>query len=195
MYQKHDKETVLKKGLSLFCNNGYNSVGINEICTKTGMTKGAFYHAFKSKEAFLLETLLLYGTTNVLRIRTKLQFNNNETPLERLEAFYIDMFMAQPKNNFMGCYINNMMSELGATNEIIGQATTIEFDNFIKVIEPTVHEAQISGELTKQMNAKEIAELLHSTFYGLLTRVKSSKNQNQSIHTMKLAFKSLKTNK
>ena len=46
---KHDKENVLKIGLGMFCNKGYNSLGIDEICKVTGMTKGAFYNAFKSK--------------------------------------------------------------------------------------------------------------------------------------------------
>lgn len=192
---KHDKEVVLKTGLGLFCNKGYNSLGIDEICKVTGMTKGAFYNAFKSKEQFLIEAILLYAKNNVNRIKTQLKPSKTQTAYERLLQFYVDMLDIQPKVSFMGCFINNIMSELGAANEKVGLASTKAFDEFIDAIEPTVKEAQQNNEFNSEWNARQIAELLHSTFYGALTRAKSSKDHLQSINTMKLLFKNLKINK
>jgi TetR/AcrR family transcriptional repressor of nem operon len=48
MYQKHDKEIVIEKGLGLFCSKGYNNLGIDEICKSTVINNGVFYNAFKS---------------------------------------------------------------------------------------------------------------------------------------------------
>lgn len=45
-------------------NNGINSIDINEICREAGLTKGAFYHHFHSKQHLLLE-LLNRWITNV----------------------------------------------------------------------------------------------------------------------------------
>jgi TetR/AcrR family transcriptional repressor of nem operon len=189
---KHDKEVVLKTGLGLFCNKGYNNLGIDEICKVTGMTKGAFYNAFKSKEQFLIEAILLYAKNNINRIKTQLKPNNKQSAYERLLQFYINMLEVQPKVNFAGCFINNIMSELGAANENVGLTSTKAFDEFIDAIEPTVKEAQENNELQADLNAREITELFHSTFYGALTRAKSSKNNQQSINTMQLLFKNLK---
>ncbi len=192
---KHDKEAVLKTGLGMFCNKGYNSLGIDEICKVTGMTKGAFYNAFKSKEQFLIEAILLYAKNNVNRIKTQLETNTEQSAYERLLQFYITMLEVQPKVNFMGCFINNIMSELGSANEKVGLASTQAFDEFIDAIEPTVKEAQQDNELNSEWNARQITELIHSTFYGSLTRAKSSKDYQQSISTIKLLFNNLKTNK
>jgi TetR/AcrR family transcriptional repressor of nem operon len=192
---KHDKENVLKIGLSLFCNKGYFSLGIDEICKVTGMTKGAFYNAFKSKEQFLIEAILLYAKNNVNRIKTQLKSNTDKSAYERLFQFYINMLEVQPKVNFMGCFINNIMSELGAANDKVGLASTQSFDEFIDAIEPTVKEAQQNNELSSEWNSRQITELFHSTFYGSLTRAKSSRDNQQSINTMKLLFNNLKTNK
>jgi len=192
---KHNKEAVLKTGLGMFCNKGYNSLGIDELCKVTGMTKGAFYNAFKSKEAFLIEAILLYAKNNVVRIKTQLKTNTKESAYERLLQFYITMLEVQPKVNFMGCFINNIMSELGSANEKVGLASSQAFDEFIDAIEPTVKEAQQNNELNSEWNARQITELIHSTFYGSLTRAKSSKDYQQSINTMKLLFNNLKTNK
>lgn len=195
MNVKHDREKVLKTGLGMFCNKGYNSLGIDEICKVTGMTKGAFYNAFKSKEHFLIEAILLYTKNNVTRIKTQLNTNNEQSAYERLLQFYITMLEVQPNVNFMGCFINNIMSELGSANEKIGLTSTQAFDEFIDVIEPTVKEAQLNNEINSEWDTKQITELIHSTFYGSLTRAKSSKDYQQSINTMKLLFNNLKTNK
>jgi TetR/AcrR family transcriptional repressor of nem operon len=192
---KHDRENVLKTGLGLFCNKGYNSLGIDEICKVTGMTKGAFYNAFKSKEQFLIEAILLYAKNNVVRIKTQLKTNTKESAYERLLQFYITMLEVQPKVNFMGCFINNIMSELGSKNEKVGLASTTAFDEFIDAIEPTVKEAQQNNEINSEWDTRQITELIHSTFYGSLTRAKSSKDYQQSINTMILLFNNLKTNK
>ena len=195
MNVKHDREKVLKTGLGMFCNKGYNSRGIDEICKVTGMTKGAFYNAFKSKEHFLIEAILLYTKNNVTRIKTQLNTNNEQSAYERLLQFYITMLEVQPNVNFMGCFINNIMSELGSANEKIGLTSTQAFDEFIDVIEPTVKEAQLNNEINSEWDTRQITELIHSTFYGSLTRAKSSKDYQQSINTMKLLFNNLKTNK
>ena len=195
MNLKHNKEDVLKTGLGMFCNKGYNSLGIDEICKVTGMTKGAFYNAFKSKEQFLIEAILRYAKNNVSRIKAELQPREKRSAYERLFQFYIHMLEVQPKVNFMGCFINNIMSELGSTNEKVGFAATQAFDEFIDAIEPTVKEAQQNKELNSKWNARQMTELFHATFYGSLTRAKSSKDHQQSINTIKLLFNNLKTTK
>ena len=98
---KHDKENVLKTGLSLFCNKGYNSLGIDEICKVTGMTKGAFYNAFKSKEQFLIEDLVIesiriYGHEVFYLPRTRIAYDSvyGEDVLSEFRSSYIiEMFI------------------------------------------------------------------------------------------------------
>lgn len=191
---KHDRENVLKLGLGLFCARGYKSLGVDEICKHTGMTKGAFYNAFKSKEQFLVETISLYGVSNVQRIKKEL-LNNGNTAFERLRAFYLKMLKNQPNVHFAGCLVNNIMAELGAESTLVGIVTSLEFNKFIEAIEPTVEEAQNEGTLIRDMTANEIAQLLHSTFYGVLTRAKSSRDTHQSITIINLLFKNLKQDK
>lgn len=178
--------------MNLFCERGYNNLGIDEICKTTGMTKGAFYNAFKSKEQFLLTTISAYGEMMVSILSEQL-LHNRTSAIDRLSALYEGMFDRQPKNNFTGCMINNIMSELGVTNELVGDATAIEFDNFLSVIEPIVIEAQNDGDFDPSISSAEITELLHSTFYGALTRAKSTRKHNFGKQTMTLLINSLRS--
>ena len=188
---KHDKEKVIKIGAKLFCSKGYSNLGIDEICKATGMTKGAFYNAFKSKEQFLLTTMSTYGEMTVNHLSDRLNHNKSKA-IDRLLSMYENMFDIQPNKKYTGCMINNMMSELGSTNESISKATANEFDKFLSVIEPTVAIAQKDGDIIDTVSSSAITELLHSTFYGSLTRAKSTREHNHGIQTMTLLIKTLK---
>jgi TetR/AcrR family transcriptional regulator, transcriptional repressor for nem operon len=189
---KHDKENVIQIGLNLFCSKGYGNVGLDEICKETGMTKGAFYNAFESKENFLLETLASFDISNTERITNVLRPNNKLKAIDQLQEFYKVMLKMQPKMNFMGCMVNNMMSELGAINDNVANATSKGFEKIIEAIEPCVKRAQKEGDIKPEYDSKEIATLLHSTFYGVLTRAKSLGSNKKGFTTMELLFKNLK---
>ena len=191
---KHDKEKVINGGMELFWKKGYKSVGINEICSVTGMTKGAFYNKFNGKEQFLNETIKLYGKINSKLIKEYFQAHNKLSNYDKLLKFYSDLFLRQPKINFIGCFVNNIMLEMGILNQNIGHVSSKVYETFINDIEPIVKKAQDENEITDTISSKNITELLQSSFYGSLTRVQSSRNYNQGISLIKILLNSLKSN-
>jgi len=58
--QKRSEETrsrILATSLKCFAKHGFNESSIQEICQETGVSKGAFYHHFPSKQALFMELL------------------------------------------------------------------------------------------------------------------------------------------
>ncbi len=51
------KEHILKTSFCLFLQKSFKEVTMNEIVTASGLSKGAFYHHFQSKEQLFLEVL------------------------------------------------------------------------------------------------------------------------------------------
>jgi len=51
------RERILAAGLEAFARHGYAAASVAEICAGAGVTKGAFYHHFQSKQALFLEML------------------------------------------------------------------------------------------------------------------------------------------
>ncbi len=49
------KQEILRTAESLFCRNGYEATGVQEIIDALHTSKGSFYHHFVSKEALLEE--------------------------------------------------------------------------------------------------------------------------------------------
>ncbi len=49
------RSKILKMALLCFARNGFDNTSIEQICNRAGMSKGAFYHHFESKQHLFLE--------------------------------------------------------------------------------------------------------------------------------------------
>ena len=61
--QQRSEETrnhILDAATQLFSKYGYDATGVAEICQAAGVSKGAFYHHFPSKQAIFMELLNSY---------------------------------------------------------------------------------------------------------------------------------------
>jgi AcrR family transcriptional regulator len=58
--QQRSEETrarILEAAIKLFSKYGYNAASVDDICTEAGVSKGAFYHHFKTKQALFIALL------------------------------------------------------------------------------------------------------------------------------------------
>ncbi len=60
MPQQRSEETrsrILNAAVKRFSNDGYNAASVDDICAEAGVSKGAFYHHFPTKQAVFLALL------------------------------------------------------------------------------------------------------------------------------------------
>jgi AcrR family transcriptional regulator len=58
--QQRSEETrarIIESAIKLFSNQGFNTTSVDHICVEAGISKGAFYHHFESKQALFLALL------------------------------------------------------------------------------------------------------------------------------------------
>ncbi len=48
---------ISESAIKLFSDRGYNAASVDDICAEAGVSKGAFYHHFESKQALFLTLL------------------------------------------------------------------------------------------------------------------------------------------
>lgn len=88
--QQRSEETrsrILESASKLFSNRGYNKASVDEICAEAGISKGAFYHHFESKQALFLALLDGWLQTIDNAIEASTDKTAPETFMQMTEAF------------------------------------------------------------------------------------------------------------
>jgi AcrR family transcriptional regulator len=88
--QQRSEETrsrILEAAIKLFSNHGYNATSVDHICAEAGISKGAFYHHFESKQALFLALLDSWLQTIDKAIDASKDKTAPETFMQMTEAF------------------------------------------------------------------------------------------------------------
>jgi AcrR family transcriptional regulator len=88
--QQRSEETrlrIVEAAIKLFSTYGYNKASVDDICAKAGISKGAFYHHFKSKQALFLALLDGWLQTIDHAIEASKDKTAPETFMQMTEAF------------------------------------------------------------------------------------------------------------
>jgi TetR/AcrR family transcriptional regulator, transcriptional repressor for nem operon len=117
------KTKLLNAALKLVRTTGYEATTVDDLCQDAGVTKGAFFYHFKSKEDLAIAATR-HWTDVTSRVFTAAPYNDYEDPLDRLIA-YID-FRAQllegrslPEST---CFLGMMAQEQFFSNPAIRNA-------------------------------------------------------------------------
>lgn len=108
---KNARDRLLDKAIDLFYSYGFNSVGLDQIISETGVTKTTFYKHFESKEQLVLAAIEKrheWETAAWERAVTKLA---GDDPRGKLLAFFdvMDVWFNDP--SFGGCIFINAAAE------------------------------------------------------------------------------------
>lgn len=85
------REELLKAAFELFFERGYDKTSVNAIIQAVGVTKGAFYHYFESKEDMLTEISKRYANDSV-KILKEVRKVQNLSAVEKLNKVISQMY-------------------------------------------------------------------------------------------------------
>lgn len=90
------RKRLLSEATRLFADRGFESTSVQEIVAAAGVTKGAMYHYFDSKDDLLHE---IYGRVLRLQMERLTMFSEGAEPLpERLHAAAVDVVVTTVEN-------------------------------------------------------------------------------------------------
>lgn len=173
---KETKQKLLETALDLIWENNYDCVGIVQICTQSGVTKGAFYHYFKSK-ADLAAAALEVRWLNVRNSFDRV-FSPQNTPLERVD-YYCELIISMQTKKYaqtgrvLGCpFISTGQS---TSEDKLKNISVNITDRMTKYFTSLVADAQREGIVDKDLDAANIGSYMYVFVQGVLTigRVKN----------------------
>jgi TetR/AcrR family transcriptional repressor of nem operon len=124
------RQRPLDAALSRFREKGYSSTSVDELRARAGVTKGAFFHHFKSKDALAVAAANHWSEITGAYFETA-PYHKHSDPLDRVLR-YLDFLKAILKGEIaeFTCLVGTMVQEVYGTN-------------------PDIREASISGHAAK----------------------------------------------
>ncbi len=121
------KEKLIQAALRLMLDKGYAGTAVDEICESAGVSKGSFYHFFKTKEDIGLAALeaFIQGAEKLI---SRGSFMEIEDPIQRVFG-YLDHAEAVSKEIWGdGCLLGTFAIDLARTHPVIRSRVTALFD-------------------------------------------------------------------
>ena len=129
---------LLAAALALFRAKGYAATSVDDLCAAAGVTKGAFFHHFPTKEALAVAAAAHWGeTTGALFANAA--YHQPADPLARVLA-YIDFraaLIAGPPEAFT-CLAGTLVQETFATSPAIRSACHAAIANHAHTLEADI---------------------------------------------------------
>lgn len=170
------KKQLLQTAMELMLAKGYTATTVDEICEKAGITKGGFFHYFKSKEDFGKAALEYYWQSQIRRIK-EMPFNAIKDPLKRLHGF-LDYSADRARNPQItkSCLIGNFSQELSSTYPEIRILCDKKISMFADMLKQILDEAKAMYAPRSRLDTRSLAEHFIAIFQGALILSKAKQD-------------------
>jgi len=173
--RQNTRQKILEVGAEIIHLKGYNHTGLQEILQATGVPKGSFYNYFKSKEDFGLQVIDFFADLFASMAGEVIK-EESLTPLQKIERMldrFIDFFKS--KDYAYGCPIGNLSQEMGDLSQAFRKKLRRAADEMVDIYRGLLEQARIAGEISADLDIKETAYFIVSSWHGALVRMKIEK--------------------
>ena len=154
--QKISKEELLLKSITVFRQKGYYRTNMSDLAQYCGLTKGAFYHHFKSKEEVMLKSLemtSLWFKKHIFSIA-----DNPDIPEDKKLETLLERYFKTFTHKKGGCFFANTVLETAQVEETF-KATLIDFFQSFEEALQKIFLAKYSEAEAKEKSVKVITDL------------------------------------
>jgi TetR/AcrR family transcriptional repressor of nem operon len=135
------RQKLIEAALALIRAKGYAATTVDELCVRAGVTKGAFFHHFASKEE-LAVAVANYWSETTGALFADAPYHRRKDPLERILG-YLDFRKELLKGEVpeFTCLVGTMVQEVYETNPQIRAACEASISAHARTLEADIAEA------------------------------------------------------
>lgn len=177
MAEKNAESTrakLIEAAIGLFRQVGFLAATVDDVCSAAGVSKGAFFHHFESKEA-LAEACLADWCQLIQKMESSASFQSAADPVARLVGamdFYIGVF--ESPDMIKSCLAGTTVQEISETHPRLREAANACFvsgqSRFKLLIDDA---AEATG---RNVDSDSLASLWLATMQGALLVYKASRD-------------------
>ena len=162
-YREEAKAKIIKAARAVFANKGYHDATMDDVAKEVGVSKGALYSYFASKEDLLKEINLL-GHQTLRSILFECKFDSLEEALEEVYTRVTEQFKGNLHTQFE-------VVALSSHDPKIRQIVYEDYQKDIEAVEAFVEDKKKQGVIRTDVDAKVLAELFTALYLGTLAKL------------------------
>lgn len=178
------KEKLLNAALSLIREKGFSAMTVDDLCARAGVTKGAFFHYFKSKNELGVAAAEHWSTvTGALFERAP--YHDREDPLARVLA-YIEFRRELLRGDIseFTCVVGTMVQEIyGQSPELRDACAASIFDHASTLI-GDIAEAMTEHGIVSDWTAESLAAHTQAVLQGAFILAKAKNDVSIAIESV-----------
>lgn len=160
------KNEIFKKAIELFKENGFEGTTVNAICEACNVTKGSFYHHFKSKDEILLNFYhySLKDTVNILL--NVLDEKSDREKIWTVLEYSIDATIEMGADLLKAL----ILIDIKNGNKLLNPFSVIKIEgteDYSRLLKNVIDKAQKSGEVRNDIGTEELIFTFTSALIGV----------------------------
>ena len=155
--------------------SGFQGTDLETILSGAGVTKGALYHHFPSKEA-LGHAVVEEVIAGITREKWLIPLANGENPIDTLIAI-VQGTSLLPEHVMCGCPLNNLGQEMSPLDPGFRQRVATVFRAWQNAIAVALQEGQNRRLVRSDLDAGETATFLVALYEGYLSLAKNAQDE------------------
>lgn len=168
------RRKLLQSATELIRRQGYAATTIDQVCAHSGITKGAFFHHFKTKEELAEACLLAWDQMTAAR-EAGARFQRAADPRRKVLG-YMEFFagLFDDPRTPKSCLAGTTVQEVAGTNAALRTAANHCFKNAEKRFQALLDDACRASR--KRVNTAGLASLWIAAIQGSLILAKASRD-------------------
>lgn len=154
---------IIEKAAEAFADRGYAATSLTELVGASGLTKGAFYFHFDSKEELALE--VFRSRHEAWGGKVLATMGEHDRAMDRLMGIMrtvAGMIEADPASRCVG----RIAEELSADPKL-APIVKQQFDKWVELSADLLHRAQEEGDARPDLDVRAVSEVAVAGFIGL----------------------------
>ena len=170
------KTKLLNAALGTIRAKGYSATSVDDLCREAGVTKGAFFHHFKTKEDLGVEAANYWSETTS-SFFAKAPYQTISDPFDRLLG-YIDFRkeILQGTLPEFTCFVGTMVQEAFESHPALREACGQSIRAHAESLEPMIEAAIKSRRITPDWTARSLALHTQAVIQGAFILAKANNN-------------------
>jgi TetR/AcrR family transcriptional repressor of nem operon len=169
------KRSLLDSAVKIMRANGYNATSVDDICKEAGVTKGSFFHYFKSKEDLTKAAIARFAEDIVFRFENA-PFRKILDPLERLHARleFAKESLGGTRRLTRGCLVGMIAQETSLSHTELRSAAQTAFESMADEFRSDVEAVRAAQRPAVDFDPSSITDLYFALIQGSMLMAKAS---------------------